>query len=130
MYQPEENRFEQLDNEYVRPPRRQASPMATAALTFAVLGIISSLTGFFSIIFGSLAILFSALSKGNRPRPEKAAKFACRLGILSIAISIVVICVSVKIVLTQYGGLENYYNTYLYTIEQNYGITLDDFEAL
>ncbi len=127
MYNPTEHSDFHYED---RRPRRSASPMASAALTCAILGILTSLTGLFSILFGSLAILLSALSRGANKKPERAARFALRGGVIALVLSVVVICVSVKTVLREYGSLENYYNTYVYTIEQLYGIDLDSTDTL
>lgn len=120
MFDPNENRFGDPPDQFSRPPKRAASPMAMAAISCAILGIMTVFSGFFSLLFGSLAILFACLSRGDSPRPERPAAYALRVGIVAVVISIVVIVSSFFLVIRQYGSFENFYNTYIHTLEQQY----------
>ena len=126
MFDPNENPFGDPPDQFNRPPRRAASPMALAAVFCAVLGILTVFTGFLSLFFGSLAVLLAFLSKGDRPKAERPALYAFRAGIAAIVISAVLIAASFTIVFRQYGSFENFYNSYLYTIEQYYGEDTED----
>ena len=117
MFNPNENRFGDPPEQ---PPRRAASPMALAAVSCAILGIMTVYTGIISLAIGSLAVLFAFLSQGNRPQPERPARYAFRVGIIAIIVSIVLMIASFAIVIFQYGSLKNFYNSYLYTLEQQY----------
>ncbi|MCD8148077.1 MAG: hypothetical protein LUE92_00615 [Clostridiales bacterium] len=126
MYNPNENRFGDPEDQFTRPPRRAASPMAMAAVTCAIIAILTSITGFVAIIFASLGILFACLSKGSRTKPERAAKYAFRISIIAMVISAALLVFSFFTVIREYGSLQNYYRYYLNTIEENYGIDLED----
>ncbi|MCC8152192.1 MAG: hypothetical protein LIO96_12280 [Lachnospiraceae bacterium] len=126
MYNPNENRFGDPEDQFTRPPRRAASPMAMAAVSCAIIAILTSITGIVSIIFASLGILFACLSKGSRSKPERATKYAFRISIIAMIISGVLMLFSLVTVIRQYGSLQNYYNSYLEMIEENYGIDLED----
>lgn len=129
MYNPNENRFGDPEDQFNRPQRR-SSAMASAAIACAIIGIITTLTGFFAILFGSLAILFAVLSKGSNPKPERASRYAFIVGLIAVLISVAIIIASFVMIIRTYGSLENYYNTYLYTIEQYYCIDLDTGDLL
>ncbi len=128
MYNQNHNRFGDPEERFDRPPKN--SSMTTAAIACAIIGIITVMTGVFAIFFGSLAILFAVLSRGSESKPNRVSRYAFIVGLVAVLISIVIIIYSLVTVLQTYGSLENYYNTYLYTIEQYYGINMETGEAL
>ncbi|MCD8323992.1 MAG: hypothetical protein LUC32_03425 [Clostridiales bacterium] len=126
MYNPNENRFGDPEDQFTRPPRRAASPMAMAGVSCAIIAILTSVTGIISIVFAALGILFSSLSRGDRAKPVRAEKYAFRISLIAIIVSVAITAASLITVINQYGSLMNYYKAYLYTIEQNYGIDIED----
>ena len=128
MYDPNKNRFGDPEDQFSRPPAN--SSMTTAAIACAIIGIITVMTGFIAIIFGSLAIIFAILSRGADSKPSRVSRYAFIVGLIAVLISVVIIIHSLAVIIQTYGSLENYYNTYLYTIEQYYGLDPDTEEIL
>ncbi len=118
-----ENRYENRGGPYTQQ-QRSTSPMAIAAITCAILGLLFFSSGYFSLVFGSLAILFAFLSKGSRDRVQRPATYGRLIGLIDIGIGVLMITLSLTSVIRQYGSLENYYDSYLTTIEETYGIDL------
>ncbi len=126
MYDPYGNRYNYNDPPPPPPrrPVRSVSPMAIAAIVCAVISLFCIMTGIFALIFGSLAIVFAFLSKGSRPRPERVAVYARFIGFLAAAIGAVLIIYSVFVAIDEYGSLENFYYSYLESVEQSYNLDL------
>ncbi len=125
MYDPNENRFGDPEDQFTRPPRKAASNMALAAVACAIIGILSVFTVIGGMFFGSLAILFARLSQSDRTEPERPAKYALRVGIVALVISGAIMLFSLTFVIHRYGGLENFYQEYMEMIEQQYELYPD-----
>lgn len=124
MYNPNSNRFGDPEDQFSRPPRRNSSPMASASVTCALIGLLTFFTVYGALIFGSLAILFSLLSKGDRKKKERSARFAFMAGIIAVCIAAGMFVYSFVSVLWQYGSFSNYYYEYVQELEEEYGVDL------
>lgn len=124
MYNSNSNRFGDPEDQFSRPPRRNSSPMASASVTCALIGLLTFFTVYGSLVFGSLAILFSLLSKGNRKTKERSARFSFLAGIIAVCLAAGMILYSVVSVIWQYGSFSNYYYEYVQELEEEYGVDL------
>ncbi|MCD8300819.1 MAG: hypothetical protein LUC41_06575 [Clostridiales bacterium] len=118
MYNPNENRFGDPEDQFERPPVRNMSTMAAAGLACGIIGLVLCETGWFGIMFGALGILFGFLSKGAADKPCKQARYGMIIGLVALLIGIVMIIVSFRTVIVNYGSIQNYYNMFL---QQFYG---------
>ncbi len=125
MYNSNENRWGDRDDQFTQPPRRSTSPMGIASISCAIIGLFCILTGIFALVFGSLAILFANLSKGSREKVQRPVTYGRMVGGIAAVIGAAVIIYSFATVYIQYGSFQNYYNTYIDTMEENYGLDLD-----
>ncbi len=124
MYDPNGNQYGNGDGPYTQPQRRFASPMGVASVGCAIIGLITIMTGFFALIFGSLAMLFAFFSKGDRDKVQKPAVYGKYIGLAATLIGAVIIIYSFSVVYIQYGSFQAFYDEYVYTIEEEYGIDL------
>ncbi len=124
MYNQNENRYNDPPERYVSPRQRSVSRMAIASIACGIIGIFCFMTGFFAVFFGALGMLFAALSKGEQKRPERLARYGRVIGLIAIFAGVAMMIFSVTTVINQYGSLENYYNSYIESMAEDYGIDL------
>ncbi len=125
MYDSNQNQFGDQGGQFSQPPRRSTSAMGIASISCAIIGLFCIMTGMFAIVFGSLAILFAHLSKGSREKIQRPATYGRLVGCIAAGVGVIMIAASFFIVIRDYGSIENYYYTYMYNLEQTYGIDLD-----
>lgn len=125
MYDPNENRFGDPPDQFTRPRRKPASSMAMASVTCAIIAILSVFTVFGALLFGALGIIFALLSRREDLTLERPAKYGLYVAIIALIISAAISVFSVVYTLREYGSFANFYQKYLYTLEENYGIELD-----
>lgn len=128
MYEPNENPWgdPQTEPQHEPVPSNVSNALSAAALVCAVLSVVSVCCLYGAFVFGGLAIAFALLSRGSRKKTAGPAHIALILGIVGIIISIAVTVGSMFALIRQYGSLDNFLERYRYTLEQNFGIDLDD----
>ncbi len=124
MYNQNDNQYNDSPERYVSPRQRSVSRMAIASIACGIIGIFCFMTGIFAIFFGALAMLFAALSKGEHKKPEGLARYGRIIGLIAIFAGLAMTVYSVASVINQYGSLENYYNTYVESMAEDYGFDL------
>ncbi len=125
MYDSNENRWGDRDDQFTQPPRRSTSPMGIASISCAIIGLFCIMTGIFALVFGSLAILFANLSKGSHAKVQRPVTYGRMVGCIAAVIGAIMIIYSFSAIYIQYGSFSNYYNTYIESMEENYGLDLD-----
>ncbi len=111
-------------NPYMQEPQPRMQAFATASVICAVFGIFTMTTGIFPIVFGSLAVVFSFLSKGSDPKLGIGGQLGRYLGIAVIGIGVIMIIVSFRTIINEYGSLMNYYYAFIEAYEETYGVDL------
>lgn len=102
-----------MDTEYGSVPQPVRNPMATAAIVFGIISLISCLFFYVSIPCGALAALFAVLSRSREPMPGRSkAGMVC--GICGMILSAGLIVSSFWMVLTnaQLRAYMEYYVQY------------------
>jgi hypothetical protein len=100
--------------------KKSSNSLATASLTCSIFGILMTFfgAGFF---FGALAIILGLLSRGDRKKATGTARRGIMIGVVALITSIIILAGSYAMIVMQYGSFQNYYDSYMYTIEQTMG---------
>ncbi len=125
MYEQNENSWQDRDRfRQNRPPGGNTSNLlATASLACAVLAIVMTCCGG-GFVLGALAIMFGLLSRGAHKKAVGSSWVGILIGSITLIISIVITVTSYIGIIKQYGSLQNYIDSYTYTLEKNLGIDL------
>lgn len=108
--------------------------MASAALIFGAVSLLTILTIFLPLILGSVAIVLALLSKGREPKMLTQAKVGLSCGIAGLSVVFAMLSSSVATafsypeILPEYGRMvdtfyEEYYNT---SIEELIGFSYEE----
>ncbi len=124
MYDPNGNQSGNGYGRFSQTQGRFSSPMGVASVACAIIGLFTIMTGFFAVIFGSLAMLFAFLSKGSQDKVQRPAVYGKYIGLAAALVGAVLIIYSFAAVNMQYGSIQAFYDEYMYTIEEEYGIDL------
>lgn len=119
--------YEENNSEYQTQPRK--NPMATAALVFGILSLVTCFIIYLSLPFGALAVIFALLSRTERPIRKKARRgLIC--GICGMIATVVLTVSAFYTVLTD-SSMRSFLEYYLRVYTGDYNFDLDDtLEAL
>lgn len=119
--------YEENNSEYQTQPRK--NPMATAALVFGILSLVTCFIIYLSLPFGALAVIFALLSRTERPIRKKARRgLIC--GICGMIATVVLTVSAFYTVLTDFS-MRSFLEYYLRVYTGDYNFDLDDtLEAL
>lgn len=99
---------------------RQNTRMEVAALTLAIIAMVSCVCLYLSIPCAALAIIFASLSRGGEMQYSTMAQIGLILGIIALVLTITLYAASFGVVLYQYGSIEEFLKAYPDTSESNF----------
>lgn len=114
--------YEENNSEYQTQPRK--NPMATAALVFGILSLVTCFIINLSLPFGALAIIFALLSR-TEPTIRKKARRGLICGICGMIATVVLTVSAFYTVLTD-SSMRSFLEYYLRVYTGDYNFDLDD----
>ena len=112
------------ENTYEYEPRPRRNPMATAALVFGILSLVTSLMIYLSIPCGALAVILALLSRTDKPMRKKA-KSGLICGICGM-LATVIITVSAFYYVLSDSGMRSFLEYYCQMYTGDYDFDLDE----
>lgn len=112
------------ENTYEYEPRPRRNPMATAALIFGILSLVTSLMIYLSVPCGALAVILALLSRTDKPMLKKA-KSGLICGICGM-LATVIITVSAFYYVLSDSGMRSFLEYYCQMYTGDYDFDLDE----
>jgi len=110
-------RFDQNTGGGRRRPAAGES-MAGGALVVAVIGLVSVCCVYPGMVCGALAVILALLSRGQNKRPSASGRLALTLGTAAIVLSIVVIVINMIYIMSNYGSIDAFMESYKATMDE------------
>ena len=115
-------------NQYAgrRPKRTPGEAMAGNALILSIVALISVCCIYPGLICGAIAIMLGLLSRGQSKKALPAGRMAIMLGSAAIALAVAVTVMDFVYVISTYGSIEAFMESYTATLNELTGGAYSD----
>ncbi len=100
------------------PKNTPAESMAGSALVLSVVAIVCVCCVYPGLVCGALAVILALLSRGKNKRPLPQGRLAIVIGIIAICLSVAVIIADFVYVISTYGSIDAFMESYIKTINE------------
>ena len=116
--------YDENTYDYEYQPRPRRNTMATAAVVFGILSLVTSLMIYISLPCGALAVIFALLSRTEKPMRKKA-KTGLICGICGMAATVIITVSAFYYVLSD-SGMRSFLEYYCQMYTGDYNFDLDE----